>query len=108
MSSQPTKGDWFASEAYTKSPATQRSGALRYFFAALGLSYALVAVVGFAPSYVDYFAGTLEIPPIAHVHGALMTAWLLLFIVQTSFAASGALKWHRTLGLAAIGLAAVI
>jgi hypothetical protein len=88
------------------SPSTQRPS--RYFFVALASSYALVAVIGFAPNYVDYFAGTLEIPPIAHVHGALMAAWLLLFIVQTGFAASGALKWHRTLGLAAIGLASVI
>jgi hypothetical protein len=37
-----------------------------------------------------------------------MMAWLLLFVVQTSFAAAGALKWHRTLGLASIGLAAVM
>lgn len=106
MSSQPTKGDWFAAEAWGESPATQRPA--RYFFVVLAFSYALVAVAGFAPSYVEYFAGTLAIPPIAHVHGALMAAWLLLFIVQTGLAASGALKWHRKLGLAAIGLAVVI
>jgi hypothetical protein len=91
--------------------ADRRQGAGRYFFVALSLVYALVAVVGFAPESRDLFSGKFEftfIPAVAYVHGALMMAWLLLFVVQTSFVASGALKWHRTLGLSSIGLAAAM
>jgi hypothetical protein len=80
----------------------------RYFFVAAGVLFVLVAIAGFKPSYVDFFAGTFAIPPITHVHGALMMAWLLLLITQASLALSGSLKLHRTLGIAAIYLAAVI
>ena len=109
MLSQPT--NWLAAEACREPPATRRPGVARYFFVALSLVYMLVAVVGFAPESSDLFSGQFKfsfIPAIAYVHGALMMAWLLLFIVQTSLAASGVLKWHRTLGLASIGLAAVM
>ncbi len=68
--------------------------------------YALVAITGFAPEIF----GTVELahPLLAYLHGALMSAWLLLYIVQCSFAASGFLKWHRRLGLASIGLAVML
>src|SRR6266567_5760515 len=106
MSSQPTTGYWFTVKAWRELPATRRQGVWRYFFVALAVSYALVAVGGFAP---ELFRGPdLAHPLIAYMHGTLMSAWLLLLFVQTSFAASGVLKWHRTLGLASIGLAAVM
>lgn len=63
-------------------PAIRRPAAIRYFFVAMACSYVLVAIVGFAPSYVDHFAGTARIHPIAHVHGTLMTSWLLLFLFR--------------------------
>jgi hypothetical protein len=93
-------------EAYRELPATRRPGAGRYFFVALAVSYALVAVGGFAPEV--FGSVDLAHPLLAYVHGTLMMAWLLVFILQTRFAASGVLKWHRTLGLAAIGLAEVM
>ncbi len=106
MSSQPTTGSWFSVKAFREVPATLRQGPWRYFFVALAVSYALVAVGGFAP---ELFRGPdLAHPLIAYMHGTLMSAWLLLLIVQTSLAASGVLKWHRTLGLASIGLATLI
>ncbi len=111
MSSQSTEGYSFTAEARREPQATRRPGVGRYFFVALSLVYALVPIVGFAPEFSDLFGGTFKfafIPSIAYAHGVLMMAWLLLFVMQTSFAAAGALKWHRTLGLASIGLAVVM
>ena len=108
MSSQLTSSGRIGIAAYRELQATRRPGIWRYFFVILSSVYALVAVVGFAPEFNDLFGGTFQfsfVPAIAYTHGALMMAWLLFFIVQTSLAASGVLKWHRTLGLASIGLA---
>jgi hypothetical protein len=106
MPTQPAKGYWFSIEARRERPANRRQGAWRYFFVAIAVSYALVAIVGFGP---ELFRGPdLAHPLIAYIHGALMSAWLLLLIVQTSLAASGAVRWHRTFGLASIWLAAVM
>jgi hypothetical protein len=43
-----------------------------------------------------------------HVHGALFTAWALLFIVQTTLVANRRVAVHRRLGVAGAVLAAVM
>lgn len=106
MSSRSPKWRRFGIEAYKELPATRRPGTGRYFFVTLAVSYALVAVVGFAPEV--FGSVDLAHPLLAYMHGTLMAAWLLLFIMQTRFAASGLLKWHRSLGLTAIALAALV
>jgi hypothetical protein len=88
--------------------AGQRTGAARYFFVALGAFYVLVAIAGFLPSYIRYFAGTRDIHWVAHLHGAVMSAWLLLFVIQSSLAASGSLRLHRTLGFVGTAVAGVV
>lgn len=85
--------------------AARRPGFSRYIFVALAALFPIVTFVGFAPSYSEHFTGTYRIHPIAHVHGALMTAWLILFIAQASLAASGAVNLHRKLGLTSLVLA---
>ena len=87
--------------------AGQRVGASRYFFVALGAFYLVVAITGFAPSYLDHVAGTFRIHWFAHVHGGLMGSWILLYIAQASLAASGSLRLHRKLGIGGICLAAL-
>ena len=86
MSSQFPKLRWFGIDAYRELPATRRQGTGRYFFVTLAVSYALVAVVGFAPEV--FGSVDLAHPLIAYMHGTLMVAWLLLFIMQTRLAAS--------------------
>lgn len=59
---------------------------------------ALIALVGFWPTYVGpLLAGTPQKAPFIHVHAAVFTGWLLLVIAQTSIAASG-----RTHGVARV------
>jgi hypothetical protein len=68
----------------------------------------MVALAGFVPIYRAYFEGTRDIHWFSHVHGGLMSAWLLLYLTQTILAARGSLRLHRTLGLAGVALGAVI
>jgi hypothetical protein len=44
--------------------------------------------------------------PLIHVHGALFTAWVALFVVQTTLVASRRVAVHRRLGVAGAVLAA--
>jgi len=73
-----------------------------YFFMGMGLLMAATVFVGFAPSY--YLAGMFRAPLpslIIHVHGAVFTGWILLFITQTSLVSAGRVDIHRRLGVVA-------
>lgn len=60
----------------------------------------LVAFAGFAPTYYLKGAfGTPELTTLKHAHGAVMTAWLVLFFVQARLVATGRTFTHRKLGL---------
>jgi hypothetical protein len=92
----------------TEQAAAQRGGGRRYVFVALGALYVMVAVAGFTPSYVSYAAGAREIHWFAHLHGALLGAWLCLYVAQAALAASGAVGSHRRLGLAGVALGGLV
>jgi hypothetical protein len=80
----------------------------RYFFVVLGIVFIVVAALGFGPHLLAFAAGKFPISPIAHIHGALMTAWLLTFVAQSVLAAKGRIDLHRKLGACAVWLGAVI
>jgi hypothetical protein len=67
-----------------------------------------VAATGFFLTYLrPIAAGTFEGPPLAHVHGALLSAWLLLVVAQTTLVRKR-LPLHRKLGWAALALAPLV
>jgi len=69
----------------------------------------LVAFAGFAPSYyLKSFSAAPELSLPKHVHGVVMTAWLILFFVQTRLVATGRTAMHRKLGVAGIFLAMLL
>ncbi|HEX6226860.1 MAG TPA: hypothetical protein VFZ52_20725 [Chryseolinea sp.] len=82
----------------------------RYFFIVMSFLFLIISALGFVPRYQAMYNGTLRFPIhwLAHVHGALMTTWLLVFITQTILAAKGYLKFHRQLGLFSIGIGVLI
>jgi hypothetical protein len=82
----------------------------RRLYLVAGVAFLLIVVAGFARSYyAGAWFGAPPLPsPLVHVHGALMTAWVLLFIVQVRLIASTRIRLHQRLGYAAIGLAALI
>ena len=74
----------------------------RWFFAGFALAVAATVFIGFSRTYYlrEVFAGP-PLPMLFHVHGALFTAWVLLFITQAILIAQRRARTHRTLGMAA-------
>jgi hypothetical protein len=85
----------------------------RLFYASMAVALGLTVFAGFASTYyLRLLSGgptvTLTGGPfttLVHVHGALFTAWVLLFIVQTALVASRRVAVHRRLGVAGALLA---
>jgi len=76
------------------------------FYARMAVVCLAVGVVGFAPTYwVPLVRGTLDVSPLAHAHALFFYGWLLLFVRQSSLAASGQMVRHRASGLFGIALA---
>lgn len=95
-----------AAELNRRSAEVARS---QYLYVGVSVLFALIAFVGFAPSYwVPLAGGTLDLHPSIHVHAALFFVWTLFFIVQTALVTSGHTRWHRELGLAGIALASAM
>ncbi len=82
----------------------------RRFYLIVAIVFSLIVLAGFGRTYyAKQWFGTPPLPSaLVHLHGALMTAWVLLFIAQVRLISSRAVRLHQRLGYAAIGLAAVI
>lgn len=101
----------------TESSALVPFGAYdRLFYGGMAFALAVLVFSGFAPTYYMTFFGdgsraTVSggpFTPLVHLHGALFTAWVLLFITQTALVASHRLRVHRRLGVAGAILAAAM
>ena len=88
----------------------------RLFYGGMAIALAVLVFSGFAPTYYMTFFGdgaraTVSggpFTPLVHLHGALFTGWVLLFIAQTALVASRRLAVHRRLGVAGAMLAAAM
>jgi hypothetical protein len=83
--------------------ATLRSA--RWFYVGMGLVVIGVIGAGFGPSFYLRPATIPALAPRVVAHGILFSGWVVLFLVQAALAASGQIKLHRRLGVAAAGLA---
>lgn len=85
----------------------------RLFYSSMAIGMALTALIGFGPTYYTKLFGqgpmtTFSGQPmtlLVHTHGLLFTAWVLLFIVQTSLVAQHKVAIHRRVGIAVALLA---
>ena len=78
-----------------------------YSYAALGI--VVLVFAGFARSYyLRAFFSTRPLTPLAHVHGALMTGWIALFVTQARLIERRHVALHRRLGVPGAALAAMI
>lgn len=76
------------------------------FYVRMAMVFLAVAFVGFAPTYwVPMLRGTLSVAPITHLHALFFYGWLLLFLKQSSLAASGRLVRHREMGVFGVAVA---
>jgi hypothetical protein len=87
----------------------------RWIYVFMAASFVAYALAGFIPASLDKMAAVAagERPPfplVMHVHAALMGAFLLLLLVQSTLVATGRQQLHQTIGVAglAIGPALVI
>ena len=88
----------------------------RAFYTGMAIAMALTVFAGFAPTYYlraylgapVTFSGATTLTPLLQVHGALFSAWVLLFIVQTTLVATRRVNVHRRLGLAGVVLASAM
>ncbi len=72
----------------------------RIFFAAMAILLCAVVYIGFSPTYFAAGLFTAPLPsPILHLHGAVFTVWMLLFLVQSVLISARRVAWHRSLGL---------
>ena len=81
-------------------PAVVRNSVDRRLFAWAAVVVLLVAVGGFARTYYLKVAfATPALSALVHLHAALMTLWIALFVVQTRFIAAQRIDLHRRAGM---------
>jgi hypothetical protein len=81
----------------------------RRFFTGMAIAASIVIFAGFGRTYyLKSFTNAAALTPLVHVHAAVFTAWVLLFIVQVRLVAGRRLALHRRLGVATVVLSAVM
>lgn len=86
------------------------------FFVGMAIAAATTVFFGFAPTYyLHSFTRTAvyptglpvspSLPALVHVHALVFSAWILLFLVQTTLIAADRVHVHRRLGIAGAVLA---
>ena len=80
------------------------------FFVVMAAAVALTVFLGFAPSF--YLRSTFNpdkyLSIRLHIHGFALSAWIVLFLIQTILIVRGSPTLHRRLGWVMSGLAASI
>jgi hypothetical protein len=78
----------------------------RRLYKTAAIFFPLIILAGFARTY--YAKWWFDSPPLAsplvHLHGFLMTAWVVLFITQVWLISSKQIRLHQRLGYSGIGL----
>jgi hypothetical protein len=83
----------------------------RGFFVGAAVVLLSIVFLGFAPTFYlrPFFAPYVRLRPVPwyrYVHGALMTLWYALFLIQASLVTGGRVRLHKRVGVAT-GLTAV-
>src|SRR5271154_2606485 len=71
----------------------------RLYLGASLIFFALVFWTFARTFYLKPFFGTPPLSALLHIHGAVMTGWVVLLVVQTSLIATHRVQWHRRLGV---------
>jgi len=81
----------------------------RAFYTGIAIAAAVVVLVGFSRTYFlrPYFE-TAPLDIAFHAHGLVFSAWIALFVAQTSLVAKRRIDVHRKLGWAGACLAALM
>src|SRR6266446_5516052 len=74
----------------------------RVFYSGMAILLCICVYIGFSATYFQ--AGMLRAPlpsPILHIHGAVFTLWMLLFVAQAALISARRVNWHRSFGTVA-------
>ncbi len=87
-----------------------RGSAERSLYILAAIVVPVIVLIGFARSY--YLKSVFGFPPLpgllVHLHGLVMTSWVLLFVAQVTLVAKRRTKLHMKLGVLGACLAAVV
>jgi hypothetical protein len=75
----------------------------------VAVACAMTAFAAFSPTY--FLRGLSDLPPLstrAHIHGAVFSAWMLLFVAQATLVRADRCDLHRQLGIAGAALAVLM
>ena len=82
----------------------------RRLYFAIAILFPAIILLGFARTY--YLKGFFATPPLpsglVHLHGLVMTAWVVLFVVQVALVSTKRIRLHQKLGYSSIALAVLI
>lgn len=88
-------------------PTLRRQSDRRFYVGMTSILFVIV-FAGFGPGIFD---STTRLAPLTFavgIHGLVFTAWLVLFIIQSTLVTSGRLGLHRRLGVAGTALAVLM
>ncbi len=80
----------------------------RRFFLIMAIAIAVTVVAGFTVNAARTHWDFLELPVQVHLHAAIFSAWILLYVVQNWLIVRGSFTRHRQLGVLGAGMAAVM
>jgi hypothetical protein len=82
----------------------------RKLFLVTAIGFPLIVLIGYFRTY--YFSQFFDVLPIAnslvHLHGIVMSLWVVYFVVQVALIRSKKVKLHMTMGMAGVVLAAIV
>jgi hypothetical protein len=71
------------------------------YYLGIAIVFAATVFIGFSRTYFLKRAfGTPHLSSLAHIHGAVFTAWTVFFVCQTALIAAGRTDLHRRIGKA--------
>jgi hypothetical protein len=81
----------------------------RVFYSGMAVLLCACVYVGFAPTYVRVGMFRASLPSrVLHIHGAVFTLWMLLFVAQSALISAHRVKWHRSVGTVGFSLPPVM
>jgi len=91
-------------------PQFDRRQTERTLYAAAGILFAVIVLIGFGRTYYLKFAtGAPPLPSmLVHLHGILMTIWVLFFMMQVWLIRSKRPKVHMSMGMLGVVLSMMI
>jgi hypothetical protein len=78
--------------------SSQRLFDRRFYFGSSLVFFALVFWAFARTYFLKLLFGTPVLTQLVHIHGMVMTGWVVLLIVQTGLIVAHRVRWHRRLG----------